>query len=119
MIINEELIHSHFSHTFQGIFLGWGGEDYPTVSRQGVELGLYSFQVELERSIRKKIQNDDRLLKEFAGILLNIFNRVKLVANSKCYDDKIPLLLLMILGFGIIKYKTSILKTLFKMLKKL
>ena len=118
MIINEELIHSNFSHTFQGIFSGWGGNNNPTLSRQGVNLGLYSFQVELERSIRKKIQNNKELLKEFANILLKIFNRTKLVVDNSYLIEKIPTVLLFLLLVGFINYKSKSGKVILKNLKK-
>lgn len=120
MLINEELIHSHFSHTFQGIFSGWGGNNYPTVSRQGVKLGLYSFQIELERSIRKNIQNNKQLLNEFANILLEVFNRTKIVVENYQYNliEKMPAVLLFLLFMGVISYKSKSGKVILKNLKK-
>lgn len=122
MIINEELNHRHFSHTFQGIFGGYGSKKNPTVSRQGVDLGLYSFQVELERSIRKKIQNDNMLLNEFARILINIFDRVRLVVVKPLHlkaIEGIPLSLIILLLLGLLNYKSNISKLIVKKIRKI
>ena len=122
MIINEELNNTHFSHTFQGIFGGYGSKKNPTVSRQGVDLGLYSFQVELERSIRKKIQNDNMLLNEFARILINIFDRVRLVVVKPLHlkaIEGIPLSLIILLLLGLLNYKSNISKLIVKKIRKI
>jgi len=110
MLINEELNNTHFSHTFQGIFKGYGTKRNPTVSKQGVDFGLYSFQIELERSIRKKIQNDDMLLNEFARILINIYQRVGLIIKEPIHlkvIEGLPSILLFLLIVGVLNYKSK------------
>ena len=119
MIINEELGNVHFSHTFKGIFEGYGSKENPTVSRQGVNLGLYSFQVELERSVRKKIQNNNMLLKKFARLLVRIFERAKMESSKKLHlkiVEGIPLSLWLLLGFVFINHKLDIIKKVKKIL---
>jgi hypothetical protein len=120
MLINDELNKTHFLHTFQGIFTGYGSKKNPTVSRQGVELGLYSFQVELERNIRKKIQNNNILLNEFANILINIFHRVKLTVvepNHLRVIEGIPLSLIFLLLIGLLNNKSKIVRGFVKKIK--
>jgi hypothetical protein len=122
MIINEELGNVHFSHTFKGIFGGYGSKENPTVSRQGVDLGLYSFQVELERSIRKKIQNDNMLLNKFARLLVRIFKRAKIEASKTLHLktlEGIPISLILLLLIGIVNYKSNMGKLIVKKIKKI
>ena len=107
MLINNEVNNTHFSHTFQGIFKGYGSKKNPTVSKQGVDLGLYSFQIELERNIRKKIQNNDKLLNEFANMLTNIFRHVILIESRHLkVIEGIPFTLIFLLLIGIFNYKS-------------
>jgi len=117
MLINEELNKTPFSHTFQGIFKGNGSKKNPTVSKQGVDLGLYSFQIELERNIRKKIQNNNRLLNKFANMLTNIFRQVRLIEPGHLkVVEGIPFTLIFLLLIGIFNYKSGDVKRFFKKL---
>ena len=55
------------------VFMGHINEKYYTLSQQGCSLGIPSIQIELSKRIRNSLVKNDKLMSDFAKILLNVY----------------------------------------------
>ena len=63
-------------------YSGTGCEMYETITRRTRNMGIFSFQIELSRSIRRKLNKNVRLVKKMAKSFLNIQEKIKKILNK-------------------------------------
>ena len=63
-------------------YSGTGCERYETITRRTRNMGIFSFQIELSRNIRRKLKKNARLVKKMANSFLNIQKKINKILNK-------------------------------------
>ena len=81
-LLTEEFNKLKVSFGFDSEFQGWKPEAY-TVTEQGNILDFNSCQIELSKSIRKRLKNDKQFMSDFSNALLNVYQRFTNTLTTK------------------------------------
>ena len=63
-------------------YSGTGCERYETITRRTRNMGIFSFQIELSRNIRRKLNKNAGLVKQMANSFLNIQKKINKILNK-------------------------------------